>query len=211
MDICRSQKNRATHKPTLHMVTLSLAVLLSTADTAEGQFLPTTRNLDVSLGATTHYATTGPLPTSTMFETHPDTPALLIGLRYHPFTWVGVQIGYNSLLGAGTSEASSSGLPRAREGFAAFLVHSHFRSLQPFVSVGGAALASGPLAGTSTEFRPAVMIAAGVDVPSPNPHFGMSVEAHGLWCNPLKASSPTTSTSTWSMAFEPSASAYVRF
>jgi hypothetical protein len=98
---------------------------------------------------------------------------------------------------------------RTTEVSAAYLLHSHARYLQPYVAAGVAEISH--LTDSSTAGKRAVgMLDLGIDFPLPNPHFGLSIQAHTLYY-PVQKADGSQTWSTWYMDADPSARVYLRF
>ena len=179
--------------------------------TAHGQFYPTTRNLDLCAGATERYTTAIPSKMEDMFRNPTILPGVLVSVRFHPKTWAGLEVNYKNI----RSSKDYSDLPGTsmdvQEVSAAFLFHTHFRRVQPFVAVGGGELFFNPKTEGPKQRRPGGLLNAGVDLPLFNPHFGFSLQGHSMWYHPLSLTGSVTAQPAWIATAEPSASVYVRF
>ena len=176
---------------------------------AQSQYL---NEIDLAVGGTGQFTRMVPAQNSATDESTTEAAGALLSVREHPRVWAGLEENYQyshfyDIYSSQTS--TSTQLPvKMQEISAAYLIESQGRGFEPFIAIGGGALAfssNGPY-----YLRPAGLLEAGIDLPNVNPHFGLRFEGRGLFYQgQLKANS--NEKGPWLATVEPSLNFYVRF
>ena len=193
--------------------TLSLCLPITAAAAAQGQFYKL-HNVDLGVNATGPFTRTLTSESNSVQSTT-DTTGFLFSLKEHPFAWAGVEFNYgyskySQVFNTPTESARIS--TYNHEATAAYIFHPHFRSLQPFVAVGGGAIDFLPAGNAaSNQWRGAGLLEAGLDLPTHNPHLGFRVQGRSLFYRAPNFYNPAVSSRSWVATVEPSAGVYWRF
>lgn len=173
-------------------------------------------NADVAVGGTGQFTTS---ITSQVFLNHQSTTqsaGFLLSMRDHPVSFAGVELNYQyssfSERFYGTNSFQLAKVPIAfHEATAAYLVHPHFRHLQPFVGLGGGATFFVPSNGIPYQLRGTGLAEFGMDLPTSNPHLGFRLQGRALFYRAPNFRNAALASSRWVATEEPSASVYLRF
>lgn len=192
----------------LSMILFSFAVAVAVPAIAHGQYYPLL-NLDIGAGASGRFTLQVNNSSIGSLNASETTPHVVGSVRYHPKTWLGFQVGITD--GTSTDQLSDGKFATARSqvGSVAYLIHSHFRSVQPYIALGAAELRFAN--GSNTQLRTGGMLEVGVDIPMPNPHFGLTLQTRSTAYRPFKEDSTQTPNGRFAASVEPTALAYVRF
>ncbi|SNT18944.1 hypothetical protein SAMN05421770_10543 [Granulicella rosea] len=172
-------------------------------------------NADVAVGATGVFTTTLSSQ-GTNSEGSTDTTGFLFTLRDHPVSWAGVEVNYGYAKFTErfvyTPARTSYSYVRTdmHEATGAYLIHPHFRHLQPFIGLGGGAIDFQPLDKGFHQWRGTGLVELGLDIPAAK-HMGFRLQARSLQYRAPNFGTPQVSSQRWVITDEPSASVYVRF
>jgi hypothetical protein len=205
-------ENEMLRNRALSLLVLACAALTAACASAQIYELHQT---DVAVGGTGQL-TTAVTDGNGNHQTTTDSTGFLLSVREHPVAWAGVEVNYGfnhfSERFVTQGNTASANVPvSVHEATAAYLFHPHFRHLQPFVNVGGGALAFEPTQNVSSQWRGTGLTEVGFDVPTSNPHFGFRVQGRALIYRGPNFNDPVVSSEKWVITTEPSLSAYIRF
>jgi hypothetical protein len=167
-------------------------------------------NVDFGVGGAQRYSASMPTSMSSAFDGLSFNTGVTANLRYHPSTWVGVQIAYERIKTADTDTVSPPPASHIQEAMASYLVHSHRYGVQPFFALGGAALKLGSTSSANYGIQPAGLLDVGVDLPFPDYHFGLTLQARSL-CYQIPITASADKNGDWTVTAEPALTAYIRF
>ncbi len=193
---------------------LSVCLVTSSALAAHAQIYKL-HNVDLGVNATSPFTTTLTSNAPGKIQGTTDTVGFLFSLKEHPVSWAGIELnyGYNKYSQRfsgpyGTAKVKSYN----HEATAAYILHPHFRRLQPFVAVGGGAIDFYPQQNTGpNQWRAAGLLETGLDLPTRNPHLGFRVQGRALVYRAPNFGNSVISTHSWVATTEPSAGVYWRF
>ena len=191
-----------------------LCALALAAVSAQAQFYKL-HNADFGGGAIGQFTT--PLtsnytPNNVVERTH-DTVGALFTVRDHPFAFAGLEFNYAFNDFNATYQASTYVAPTkivSHEATAAYLIHPHFRKLQPFIGIGGGYTDFVPTSGQN-QWRGTGLLEAGLDIPTSNPHFGFRIQGRELVYRAPNFYQPQLATKQWVSTEEPSVGVYLRY
>ena len=175
-------------------------------------------NADISVGGTGQFTSALPYSQASAGQSSSSRAAgALLEVQEHPLTWAGLELSYRysrfteSYQGT-ISNANALKVPlTGQEGTAAYLIHSHLRGFQPFVAVGGGALYLQQNGEVNGQLRTAALLAAGLDLPTLNPHIGLRLQGRSLYYRAPTIGSNQLHSSSFEVSVEPAASIYLRF
>ena len=186
------------------------------AGSAQAQFYKL-HNADIGGGAIGQFTTALPAQNSSNVQNFTTNSfGGMFTLRDHPVSWAGLEFNYGfteyhqyyQTYPSGSAQTKND----AHEATAAYLFHPHFRSLQPFVAVGGGYIDFVPVStGGQNQWRGTGLVEVGLDIPTSNPHMGFRMQGRELVYRAPDFYQSNLASRTWVATSEPSFGVWYRF
>ena len=200
----------------------SASVVLLAAASANAQFYKL-HNVDIGGGALGQF--TENLPANSLnytSQTATESFGGMFTVREHPVSWAGIEVNYSyseytqryqpfsPVTGGALSPVNLHN--DAHEATGAYLFHPHFRTLQPFIAIGGGYIDFVPSNnGISNQWRGTGLVEVGLDIPTSNPHMGFRLQGRELVYRNPNFFQSAISSRTWASTSQPSFGVWYRF
>jgi hypothetical protein len=190
------------------------------AASARAQFYKL-HNADIGGGAIGQFTESLPAQNASSIEdtTH-NSFGGMFSLRDYPVAWMGLELNYayteygrniiNEQAVGGYNQYVHND---QHEATAAYLIHPHlhYRSVKPFVALGGGYIDFVPSYAGSNQWRGTGLVEVGLEIPTSNPHFGFRLEGRELVYRHPDFNQSNLASRTWAATSEPMFGVWYRF